>query len=829
MRRYAHRAARRGSATPAARSAPRWPIAVLVVAFLVVATLYNVVVPVFEAPDEHAHYYFAQHVAQTGRLPRQTAEAGARGPWEQEGSQPPLYYLLVAPLVRLAGANLGPEALWYNDQNTMGYPTLPGNENRFIHPPEQESWPWQDYARTVHLARFLSTLMGAVTVWLVWLVGLRIFPSRRWLALAVAAVVAFTPQFLFVGASLSNDGLIILLATAMLALLLRLADGHDDAKTILALALVAGLAPLAKLSGLAVLGFTLLCLAGLARRKRDGGWFLRTAGPVVLAAVLLSAWWYGRNVVLYGDVTGLSFMHPGGTRRHEPLARWLAGLPDELVGVWLSSWGLFGWFTVMLPSWIYVLLAFLGFAAVAGVLIALDQRAAWIEWRRFGWLLLWALVVWVSLLRWLAFTKGGQGRLLFPAIAVLAVLLVAGWRKLVGQWVGDRVFVAGVAAGMVALALYSAWGVIRPAYAMAPVIAEADIPATARRVDMVFDERVRLVAIAHPERLVEGQPFPVTLYWQAPQPVERAGYVGLRVDQYLADEVFAGEAQLSYPGAGTSPPAIWPAGPEVHVDRHRLVAPTLADVIQPQGGGAFEPPAILAPLWRFLPLAREPQGLPLLARLSVHLYDPASAAPWPITAGLEPGSSEWSADVVLDPRREPEVRESRRVQPLARFENGIELYAASASASRWSGRPRWRTQFHPPAACLREEDLADGPKGGKLQLLWRATQPVEEDLSAFLHVVDLNGQMVAQSDGPPATYGRLPTSRWRAGQWVPAELSWELPGEARAGAFYGVRLGLYRSGDGTRIAALRADGSRWPDDAVAGQDIAIVSAAEECP
>ncbi len=307
--------------TPAA--APRRGLLVLLTAYFLLAVAFGLVVPIFENPDETTHFFMAQHIANTGQLPVQPADVDQRGPWEQQGSQPPLYYYLAAPLARLAGSNLAAEDLWYNDQNTMGMPTLVGNENRFIHDPAVEGWPWRDHVLAVHLLRLLATLMGALTVLGVWYLARGVFPDRPALGLAATALVALNPQFLAVHAAVSNDPAVILLATAALALTLRVVRGGDDTVTVIALALVAGLAPLAKLSGLAVTGFVVLTLAGVAWRRRDWRWLVRTAGPVLLAAALLSGWWYVRNYTLYGDVTGLNRMHPGGTRRHESLASWL--------------------------------------------------------------------------------------------------------------------------------------------------------------------------------------------------------------------------------------------------------------------------------------------------------------------------------------------------------------------------------------------------------------------------------------------------------------------------------------------------------------------------
>ena len=51
---------------------------------------YGVLNPLFEAPDEHWHFFTAESIAQTGRLPR--VEAPPDEWLGQEAAQPPLYY-----------------------------------------------------------------------------------------------------------------------------------------------------------------------------------------------------------------------------------------------------------------------------------------------------------------------------------------------------------------------------------------------------------------------------------------------------------------------------------------------------------------------------------------------------------------------------------------------------------------------------------------------------------------------------------------------------------------------------------------------------------------
>ena len=77
----------------------RWlNLKTILAAYLLLATTYSVATPIFEASDEVSHYAVVQHISNMGTLPVQ--QPGVRTAWEQEGSQPPLYYLLVSPVAR---------------------------------------------------------------------------------------------------------------------------------------------------------------------------------------------------------------------------------------------------------------------------------------------------------------------------------------------------------------------------------------------------------------------------------------------------------------------------------------------------------------------------------------------------------------------------------------------------------------------------------------------------------------------------------------------------------------------------------------------------------
>ena len=75
-------------------------------------------------------------------------------------------------------------------------------------------------------------------------------------------------------------------------------------------------------------------------------------------------------------------------------------------------------------------------------------------------------------------------------------------------------------------------------------------------------------------------------------------------------------------------------------------------------------------------------------------------------------------------------------------------------------------------------------------LTWRASQPMQEDLVVFTHLLTRDGTLVAQWDGEPGG-GRFPTSAWPAGSTFGHTVSMELPTELPPGD-YRLLTGMYR-------------------------------------
>jgi hypothetical protein len=290
----------------------------------------------FEVSDELWHYPMVKTLADGEGLPVQNPSNP--GPWRQEGSQPPLYYFLMALATRWIDTSDVNEVRWINPHADNGVITQDGNNNIIIHT-DRENWPWHGTVLAVRLIRLLGVLMGAGTVYFTYRLAREALPGQPGTALAAAAFTAFTPMFVFISASVNNDNLAVLLAAAALWLMARwLREG--GARSAYELACYGNLAGRGGIEqdlgtwSLAFRGRALLFgpLMGVLRRQplfarlpftppidREPRYRIRLSSLllVFVPALLVSGWWFVRNVGLYGDWLGWSaFIDTVGRRPH---------------------------------------------------------------------------------------------------------------------------------------------------------------------------------------------------------------------------------------------------------------------------------------------------------------------------------------------------------------------------------------------------------------------------------------------------------------------------------------------------------------------------------
>jgi hypothetical protein len=92
-----------------------------------------------------------------------------------------------------------------------------------------------------------------------------------------------------------------------------------------------------------------------------------------------------------------------------------------------------------------------------------------------------------------------------------------------------------------------------------------------------------------------------------------------------------------------------------------------------------------------------------------------------------------------------------------------------------------------------------------IELHWQTQAALGEDYHVFIHLVDQDGQLVAQADGQPALWTR-PTTTWAVGETIIDRHGLWLPTPTAPGQ-YQLRVGLYRPSDGRRLRL--TTGEEW--------------------
>ena len=82
-------------------------------------------------------------------------------------------------------------------------------------------------------------------------------------------------------------------------------------------------------------------------------------------------------------------------------------------------------------------------------------------------------------------------------------------------------------------------------------------------------------------------------------------------------------------------------------------------------------------------------------------------------------------------------------------------------------------------------------------LAWRAERETEARLKVFAHLLDDDGNVIAQHDAEPANWER-PTTSWVAGEYLLDAHLLAIPGTMPAGT-YAMVVGLYDSETGQRL------------------------------
>lgn len=722
-----------------------WVSRAILLLALLLAFANSVRNPLFESPDELLHYRFVRYLLDEGALPVQPEDNALT-----QYHQPPLYYVGGALLV--AGFD-DPQTEPLTNPFWLSY--KPGgvhrdNKAQFL-PQQQLLDPFSGTALVVHLLRLWSLLLLAGILWCLKRVAVELWPERPRQQALFLAVAGLNPMLLYIGSSVNNDNLVVLFGSLLLWYLIRSLRTGFSALNAVVVGISWGAATLSKLSGLLLLGPIALALLSLAYRdRRWGRW--SALGLVVLAVgLLLSGWWFARNVSLYGDLFGLERMLDIWGER--AAGEWdLATLVATVQYAQETFWSRFGYGQIVLPGALYAPFVALTISGVAGFLWRLRQAARATRERQAGaWLVL-AAAACVYLLAFAYFMwrnpSGANGRYIYPAIAALAAFVATGLARLPLQ----RIVVPATILFMSGSAIFSLGGLVPWTYAAPSTnVDQSRLQALDGSADLSWQPGMRLLGTTLRSRDVSAAENPeaqLDACWQA-QSAPLGNYVFYVhvLDRQL--EVIG--RRDTHTGLGNYPTSLWQSG------------------------------AVFCETYR-VPLDTSDLEGPHVADVTIGFYDAQTREQLPALA-----DGETPLDFVVAEQikvRAPTERAQAGDTPLASFEEGISLLSFE-----------WVSPSAVPGQTA------------TLRVRWAASGPASTSYTVFAHMLDDGGELLAQGDKAPLA-GAYPTHFWGAGEVISDEHVFEIPGDAQAGPS-SVLLGFYRPSDNRRL--LRTDGVELPD------------------
>lgn len=533
---------------------PARALMLLIIAFFAaLVTSVSLITPVFEASDEIDHFIYIQDLWLNRSLPVLELDDP-----HYEAYQPPAYYvfsLLVtlpaaADLYQPVRRDLNP--FWRGGENTA----YTDNNNWWVHT-NAEVFPYSGTARAVHVARLSSVVLSLVNAFFVVLLGRALFETEEQV-LAYSAVALLIPGYVSVAGVLNNDNGAVVCGTAVLWLCLRVAYDPDRAWHWVGLAVAFSLAVLSKLTSLFLAPAVVMSLLVAYRRSLNRPMLLRNSALLLVIGLACTGWWFQRNIVLYGELTGIGRSRvvwgEGGTL--SILQAWIS-----LPWIWESFLGRGGF---AMPGYVYA--GFIVFFALsfAGWLIRLTWHVSASD-RKSAWLIVWLSVTGMAaalLYNAASNTSGAQGRYLYSVMGGIAALVVGGLLAIVPYrfW---RMLSYLIAGGMVFLSSVAIWVWLAQAFALPQRMQTFLPPPRFRSLDFQFLDFINLLGYTVPvDRAVPGQPYLVTLYWRATAPMADNYVVFL---QLVDDQDNKISQRDTFSGGGMFPTSRWKPG-EVVVD-----------------------------------------------------------------------------------------------------------------------------------------------------------------------------------------------------------------------------------------------------------------------
>ena len=416
---------------------------------------------------------------------------------------------------------------------------------------------------------------------------------------------------------------------------------------------------------------------------------------------------------------------------------------------YLQAWGRFGWLGIGVEpayqGWIGVVSVVIAALGLLRLGNAIWEGRALDSWRRWRIPFLWGTTMGI-----VALLVGSTGSSRAPFAWLLAlpplvlVALGAGLPQLPGSAKGVLALVG--LAPLVATAWVAPAAYIASAYTPPARIALADVPLDIRDVAIAFDETLYLLGYQAPLEVdPKSETYDITLYWLCTDAPD-TDYVHSLTVLGPEGRIFGRVETL--PASGTYPTSLWQPA-EVIVERYQLRLKR-----------------------------NDAQPVAASLRVAVRRLDDGSAARAADSHGNQLESSAAIGDVRVPPATTSRETPSHRVD--VRFGDVVTLAGYDSYPLQPTSGQLWNVTLH-----------------------WHVRHLMLGDWTIFVHLVDQDGDLIAQGDSQPLR-GTLPTSFWRQGDRLLDLHTLPIPNHLPAEPLY-LRVGFYQIDSGERLPVSGTD------------------------
>ncbi len=394
-------------------------IHLILIYFLVFGSLYIVITPPFESPDEYLHLDYINYISKYKNLPNQYE--GIKNPliFVGQGHQHPLYYILASVLVYQFSQNgvIEYEHPSKLDKNWIG--GIPGN-NTHIN-------IFSSYRDKLlfYFIRLISLLFSLLNLYFIFKISSLFFTesSSRLFAVFIAASI---PQFQFISSVINNDSISNMFSTAGIFYLLKIIDSPKELKEYLFAALYICLGILSKKTVMFMVPCAAILIIYLIFKYRNHTAIksvIRNSLSFILILIALTSVIFIRNYNIYGEflagnmekTTMLQFVEIKSIFSYYFIQPFTQGILSSFIGV-------FGWMNIPVPKFIAV---FYIIFFIIGFFVSLYLSYKYVNYRLLLLFLFFVMCLGGVVYFNLTFTQY-QGRYMFPVLSAISIISVYG-------------------------------------------------------------------------------------------------------------------------------------------------------------------------------------------------------------------------------------------------------------------------------------------------------------------------------------------------------------------------------------------------------------------